>query len=132
MLLTYSIAVFYVTSVMGILNSVTNDDLNYARTLQMSEWKVFYEVKVLGKAHEMWDAMGQVFAIAWMMLAMVENLCKSEGGLGVVLSDNNKHFNFDQVYATLLLILLTGISLDLFIKFLKGIIFPYSILTLEK
>lgn len=130
--LTYSITVFFLTSVMAIINSVTSDELNYARTLRMSEWRAFIEVIVFGKAHEIWDAIGQVFAIAYMMIASVENLCKSDGGIGVILSDNNKHFNFDEVYAVQICILLTGIAADLAIRKAKGFIFPYSILTLER
>lgn len=131
-LLTFSITVFFVTSVSGVMSSVTRDELNYARTLGMSDWRAFYEVMVLGKAHEVWGCVGQNFAISWMMLAMAENICKGDGGIGVLISDNNKHFNFEHVYAIQFLILLTGITLDHLIYKIKEFLFPYSIITLER
>jgi NitT/TauT family transport system permease protein len=67
-----------------------------------------------------------------MMLATVENLCKSQGGIGVMLFDLNKWFKFEYVYAIQVYILLTGILLDISLTKLKYFLFPYSLLSIKK
>lgn len=127
-LLIFGITVFFVTSAISVISSIKKNELDYARTLKMNEWEVVKEVIIFGKAHEMFEIIRQNFAIAWMMLAMVESLCRSDGGIGVILSDQNKHFNFDSVYAIQIIILIVGILMDFILKKLKEWIFPYTTL----
>ena len=70
--------------------------------------------------------------MAWMMIAMVENLCKSDGGIGVIISDQNKYFKFDYVWAIQLLILLTGICMDILLRKVREWLLPYTMLTIKK
>lgn len=131
-ILVFCITVFLVTSFLQIIADVKKDELDYAKTLKMNAWQSVWHVIIVGKADLFLEMIRQNFAIAWMMLAMVENLCRAEGGIGVVLFDQNKHFHLDAVYAVQIIILIMGIFLDWFLSFLKRILFPYSILTLER
>lgn len=128
-LLVFGISVFFCTSIMSVIGSTTTEELNYARTLRFSEWRVVWEVIILGKIDLVFEAVRQNFAMAWMMIAMVENLCKSDGGIGVIISDQNKYFKFDYVWAIQLLILLTGIGMDYALRKTREFLLPYSVLT---
>lgn len=131
-LLVFCISVFMVTSFLGIIFEIKKEELDYARSLKMSPWRTLWEVIILGKADQFLEAVKQNFAIAWIMLAMVENLCRAEGGIGVILFQENKQFHMDSVYAIQLLVLLIGISLDWVIGSLRRVFCPYSVITLEK
>jgi len=131
-LLVFGISVFFMTSILNIISGTTQDELNYARTLRFSEWRVVWEVIILGKLGEVLEAIRQNFAMAWMMIAMVENLCKSDGGIGVIISDQNKYFKFDYVWAIQLLILLTGICMDILLRKVREWLLPYTMLTIKK
>lgn len=132
LLLVFGISVFFTTSVMSVIGATTVEELNYARTLRFTEWRVVWEVIILGKMGEVFEAIRQNFAMAWMMIAMVENLCKSDGGIGVIISDQNKYFKFDYVWAIQLLILLTGIGLDYILRKTRGFLLPYTTLGITK
>lgn len=80
----------------------------------------------------MFELARQNFAIAWMMLAMVENICRADGGIGIVLYDQNKHFHLDAVYAIQIMVLVLGMFFDwLFVK-VRYILFPYVTFNLER
>lgn len=132
LLLVFGIGVFFCTSVMAVIGGTSTEELNYARTLRFKEWRVVWEVIILGKLDLVFEAIRQNFAMAWMMIAMVENLCKSDGGIGVIISDQNKYFKFDYVWAIQLLILGTGIMLDWLLRKSKEWVLPYSSLTTQR
>ncbi len=48
-LLVFGMSVFFVTSMMSVIQSITRNEFNHARTLRMSEWRVVWEVVILGK-----------------------------------------------------------------------------------
>lgn len=131
-LLVFGISVFFMTSILSVIGTTTEEELNYARTLRFNEWRVVWEVIILGKFDKVLEAIRQNFAMAWMMIAMVENLCKSDGGIGVIISDQNKYFKFDYVWAIQLLILLTGIGMDYALRKVREFLLPYSMLTTKK
>ncbi len=131
-LLVFCIAIFMVTSFLGIIFEVKKEELDYARSLKMNEWKTVWEVIILGKADQFLEAIKQNFAIAWMMLAMVENLCRAEGGIGVILFQENKQFHLDSVYAIQIMVLFVGIGLDWTLGFIRRVFCPYSVLTLDR
>lgn len=130
-LLVFGITTFLIDAIINA-TSTTIPELNYARTLKLNEWQVLWEVVIVGKMAQVFECIRQNFAIAWMMLATVENLCKSQGGIGVVLSDLNKWFKFEYVYAIQFLILFAGIMMDWGLSKLKGFLFPYTLLNVQK
>jgi NitT/TauT family transport system permease protein len=131
-LLVFCITIFMVTSFLGIIFEVKKDELDYARSLKLNEWQTVWEVIILGKADQFLEAVKQNFAIAWMMLAMVENLCRAEGGIGVILFQENKQFHLDSVYAIQIMVLFVGIGLDWTLGFIRRIFCPYSVISLDR
>lgn len=131
-LLTFGISVFLITGVAKIVASIPKEDFDHARSLRMNEWRVVYEVIILGKADEVLEILRQNAAMGYMMLTMVEGLVRVEGGLGVLMLNEGKHFHLDAVFAIQLTILFVGIVQDRLLGWLKDIICPYSNLTLER
>lgn len=131
-LLVFGITVFLVTNLVAVVQSVTRNELNHARTLRMPEWQVVWEVIILGKFDIVFELIRQNFAISWMMLTLVEGISRSEGGIGTMLLNQNKHFHLDAVFAIQIVILLVGIGVDQFIGFLKNLFCPYATLSLDQ
>ncbi len=130
-LLVFGITVFFVTSMVAVIQSIPKYEFAHARTLGLSEWQVVWEVVILGKFDQVFEVIRQNFAISWMMLTMVEGIVRSEGGIGTMLLNQNKHFHLDAVFAIQLVILTMGIFLDWLIGKLKVLFCPYSVLQLE-
>jgi len=87
---------------------------------------------VLGRADAAFDAMRQNAAMGWMMLTMVEGISRSEGGIGALLLNQNKHFRLEAVFAIQIAILLIGLFQDYSLGLAKKFLFPYADLQLEK
>jgi NitT/TauT family transport system permease protein len=131
-LLVFGVAVFFVTSMMDVVAQVPKEKYDLARTLRMGEWRVVWEVIVLGRADAAFDAMRQNAAMGWMMLTMVEGISRSEGGIGALLLNQNKHFRLEAVFAIQIAILLIGLFQDYALGLAKKFLFPYADLQLEK
>ena len=128
----FAMSVFMIPGAINIVNGVTRNSLNHARTLRMSEWEVVYRKQIVGTLDQMFELIRQNFAIAWMMLTMVEGLVRSEGGVGTLLLNQNKHLHLDAVFAIQICILFVGISLDYIIGVLKNLICPHANLVLDR
>jgi NitT/TauT family transport system permease protein len=131
-LLVFGMTVFFVTSMADVVAAIPKENFDHARTLRMGEWRAVWEVVVLGTADKAMDALRQNAAIGWMMLTMVEGISRSEGGIGAMLLNQNKHFRLAEVFAIQLLILLVGILQDYGIGVLRRVLFPYADLRLER
>jgi NitT/TauT family transport system permease protein len=131
-IIVFSISVFYVTSMAAVIVAVTKEEMDYARTLGFSEWKVVREVIIFGKFDEAMETMRQCAAIGWMMLTGVEGLVRSGGGLGAKLLEQKKVFALDKVYAINFAILFVGIFQDAILGFLKTCLCPYEELEKER
>ena len=70
--------------------------------------------------------------MGWMMLTLVEGISRSEGGVGAMLLNQNKHFHLSAVFAIQLTILFLGLGQDYAIGLLRKIVCPYADLTLER
>jgi len=131
-LLVFGVAVFFVTSMIDVVAQVPKEKFDLARTLRMGEWRVVWEVIILGRADAAFDAMRQNAAMGWMMLTMVEGISRSEGGIGALLLNQNKHFRLEAVFAIQIAILLIGLFQDYALGLAKKFLFPYADLQLEK
>lgn len=131
-LMVFGYSVFFVTSMAQIVAEIPKDEFDHARTLRMSEWRVVWEVVVLGKLDQAFEVLRQNAAIGWMMLTMVEGIVRSEGGIGAMLLAENKHFRLEAVFAIQLAILTIGLAQDYLIGFIRNIACPYAKLTLER
>jgi NitT/TauT family transport system permease protein len=131
-LLVFGMSVFFITSMAAVVADIPREKFDYARTLRMSEWRVVWEVVVLGTVDKAFEVLRQNAAIGWMMLTMVEGISRSEGGVGAMLLNQNKHFHLAEVFAIQGLILLVGMAQDYGIGVTKRLVCPYSMLTLER
>jgi NitT/TauT family transport system permease protein len=131
-LLVFTVTVFFVTSMAAVIAAIPKSEFDHARTLRMSEWRVVWEVVILGTAEKAFEVLRQNAAIGWMMLTMVEGIVRGEGGIGVTLLNNQKHFRIEDVFAIQLLILLVGLIQDYGIGLLRRMACPYADLTLER
>ena len=131
-LLVFSVSVFFVTGMADVIDSIPKEKFDLARTLRMGEWRVVWEVIVLGQVDKAFDVLRQNAAIGWMMLTMVEGIVRSEGGVGTILLDQNHHFRLAAVFAIQLTILMLGLVQDYGIGMFKNLFCPYAALTLER
>ena len=131
-LLVFGMTVFFVTSMASVVLEIPREKFDHARTLRMNEWKVVWEVVILGTADRAFEVLRQNAAIGWMMLTMVEGISRSEGGVGAMLLNQNKHFHLAEVFAIQIMILLVGVLQDYGIGLTRRLLLPYADLTLEK
>jgi NitT/TauT family transport system permease protein len=131
-LLAFSVSVFFITGMMDVLDSIPKVHFDLARTLRMGEWRLVWEVVVLGQIDKVFDVMRQNAAISWMMLTMVEGMARSDGGIGTVLLTQNKHFHLSSVLAIQISILIVGLCQDYGIGMLRNLFCPYAKLTVER
>jgi ABC-type nitrate/sulfonate/bicarbonate transport system permease component len=130
--LIFGATVYLVTGMTSVILTTTQEEMDHARTLGMSEWRSFLEVVVLGKLDEMLEVVRQNFAIIWTMITLVETLYQSEGGIGLLLYKQNRYLHLDGVLAIQLVILATGALQDHVFVLLRRVFFPYSALTTAK
>jgi NitT/TauT family transport system permease protein len=128
-LLVFGISAFLLTSLIDVVAQVPEEKLDHARTLRMGEWRVVWEVIILGQAAAALDAIRQNAAIGWAMLTMVEGIARGEGGIGTMLLDQNKHFNLAAIFAVQGVFLLAGFAQDTILAWLKNTVAPYAALT---
>ncbi len=131
-ILVFGMTVYFLTSMADVVASIPKEKFDYARTLRMGEWRVVWEVVIRGTRDQAIEVMRQNAAIGWMMLTMVEALVRSEGGIGTMLLNENKHFKLDAVFALQLVILVVGLGFDAGIGWLKRMLAPYASLKTER
>lgn len=131
-LLTFGMTVFFVTSMSAVVLAIPQAAFDHARTLRMGEWRVTWEVVVRGTRQDAFEVLRQNAAIGWMMLTMVEGKVLSEGGLGAMLTKQDKHFHLSEVFATQILILAVGLIQDYAIGAARNMACPYANLSLER
>ncbi len=131
-LLVFGIVPFFVTSFLSIIDSINEQEYELCKTLRMNNWQTLIEVVIIGRLDQVLEVMRQNFAIAWMMITMVEGLNMSEGGLGTMLIKSNKYIDLGSVFAILIIIFLIGICFDFLLKKLRSWFFPYTNLQIRK
>ncbi len=131
-LLVFGMSVFIVESMIKIIQSVTDNEYNHARTIFGNEWKVVYERVILGKSHEILNAVKQNFAIVWTMLTFAEGLVRSDGGVGAMMLNENKHLQLDAVFAIQMSLFFVGMLIDYLFGLLRSTLFPYADLATQK
>ncbi len=131
-LLIFGIVPFFVTSLLSIIDSIHREEYDLCKTLRMNNWQTLLEVVVIGRLDQVFEVMRQNFAIAWMMITMVEGLNMSEGGLGTMLIKSNKYIDLSTVFGVLVIIFIVGIVFDFLLGQLRYWLFPYTKLNMRK
>ena len=131
-LLIFGIAPFFVTSLLSIIDSINEQEYELCKTLRMNSWQILLEVVIIGRLDQVIEVMRQNFAIAWMMITMVEGLNMSEGGLGTMLIKSNKYIDLGSVFAVLIIIFIMGVCFDFLLSQIRKWFFPYTKLQMRK
>jgi NitT/TauT family transport system permease protein len=130
-LVTFGMTGFFVAGLYDEVRAIPHERFDYARGLGMSEWRVVWEVVVLGTFDRALDITRQNAAMGWMLLTSVETLVRSEGGIGVLLANQSKHLQLDSVVAIQLVIFVVGMLQDQALSGLKRLACPHAALKVE-
>jgi len=125
-LLIFGIVPFFVTSFLAVIVNINRQEYELCKTLGYNNWQTLYEVIIVGKADQVLEILRQNFAIAWLMITLVEGLSMSEGGVGTLLIKYNKYNDLTNVLALQLVIFMIGIGFDYLLGSLKRWLFPYT------
>ncbi len=126
-MMVFGVTTWLLDSMLSISLGIKPEEIMYAKSLRLNRWQMMREVLIYGKAADLCGAIVGNFAMAWMLLASVENIAKASGGIGVVLQESAKYYKYDQVYAAQFLILGIGNLLDLGLYKVKTLPFNYLI-----
>lgn len=124
-LLTFGMSTFFVTSMARIVVEIPRAEFDYLRVLGASEPRIIWEVVVRGTLDRALDVLRQNVAMGWAMITMVEGISRSEGGVGALILNQNKHFLLAEVYAILLVILILGLVMDYGMGVLTNVLCPH-------
>ena len=119
---------YFITSMAEVIEQISDDELNHARTLKMGPWQTLWEVGIRGKLDRAIETMAQCAAIAWMMTAMIEGMLRTEGGLGVMLVEQNRYLKIADILAIQFTILVFGLSQYFLLRFARNKICGYAII----
>jgi NitT/TauT family transport system permease protein len=93
----------------------------------MGPLRVVYEVVVLGTLADALASLRVNAAMGWMMLTMVEGVVRSEGGIGTVLLNMDRHKDLAATAAILISLFCVGIAQDIIIGAVRNyIVCPYA------
>jgi NitT/TauT family transport system permease protein len=127
-MLTFGMVSFFVTSMAQVVLEIPRVAYDHMRVLGASELRIVWEVVVRGTLDKALDVLRQNAAIGWALITMVEGISRSEGGIGALILNQNKHFKLAEVYALLFLILTIGLLLDYGMGVVIRVVCPYSLL----
>lgn len=125
-LLVFGMVPFFVTSFLAVIQSRNQQEYDLCKTLGYSNWQILYETIIIGKAAAVLEILRQNFAMAWLMITLVEGLNMSEGGIGAMLIKYNKYNNLAFVLALQLVIFLLGLLFDFLLGAIRKWLFPYT------
>jgi NitT/TauT family transport system permease protein len=124
-ILMFGIIPFFVTSMLSNIKAINPQYYDLCRTLKFNEWETLWEVVIVGKIDQALEVIRQNFAMAWLMITMVEGLDMSGGGIGTQLIKSNRVMHLSEIFAVQLVILGLGIGFDYLLTYLRVWLFPY-------
>jgi NitT/TauT family transport system permease protein len=127
-LLTFGMTTYFVTAMAQVVVDIPQENFDHLRALGANEFRILWEVVILGTVDKALDVLRQNLAIGWTMITMVEGISRAEGGLGAMILNQNKHFRLAEVYAILIVVLIVGLLLDALMVALTRIACPYAML----
>jgi len=117
---------YLTTSLLGMINSIPQEEFDHARTLQCNRWEVLWEVLIKGRMDYVIEIIRQNLAIVWMMLVTVESIMVASGGLGFLIKNSDKFMNHGRIVALQIIILALGLGIDFVLEKSRKIFFRYS------
>lgn len=124
--LVFAILPYLTTAMLEIVQTVEDDLFNHARTLRLGNWGTTWRVLILGQRDKAIEAIRQNASIGWMMVAMVEGMIRTEGGIGVMLMTESRYLRLADLFAILAVIYLVGALQDVSFRSIRNWIAPYA------
>lgn len=124
--LVFMVVVFFVVSMVDVIDGIPKEQYDLARTLRMGDWETLYEVVILGRLDQAFIVLRQTAAMSWMFLATAEGMAMSGGGVGMLLNTSNKHFHLAEVMAIQIIILILGLCQDYMIGVFRNLCCPWA------
>jgi NitT/TauT family transport system permease protein len=125
-MLTFGMGVFMLSSMKTEVQQVPLPKLDYVRSLRANPVRVLWEAQVMGTSGKAFDTLIDTAAMAWLMLTAVEGIVRTEGGIGVMLLAENKHYNIAGIIAVQLVFLTAGLVQDFGLRTLKKVLLPHT------
>lgn len=118
-------AFFLVQAMVTVVQDVPLERLDDCRTMRMSEWRATWYGVIRSTLPHALDAVRDNAAMGWAMLTMVERI-GGEGGIGVLMLNNEKHFGFAEVYAIAGVVVAVGLMQDYLLGAARQAAFPWA------
>ena len=126
-LLTLAELFSLVTTMTGVVRSLEQWRYDDATTLRMGPWRQVWWVNVRATVPQAIAAIRDNAAMGWASLMFVESLVRSEGGIGVMLLNQQRYGGFNAgIWTIIAVILLTGALQDYVLTLFKRIAAPYA------
>ena len=124
-LLMFGIVPFFVLSLLTAIDKVEQKEYELCQTLKYTPWQMLYELVIWGRADYTIETIRANFAMAWLMITMVESFSMSAGGIGVQLFRANKLNHLDQIFALQFVIFGLGVLFDYTLQQMRYGLFPH-------
>ena len=114
--------------VLVIANSVRKVDpalLEAAQTLGASRWRLVSRVVIPASITDIYTDMRILLGWAWTYLIVAE-VVGTMSGITLFINQQARYRNFDNVYAAIAMIGIIGLSTDMFLAWLGGVLFPWK------
>lgn len=120
-----SISPFFALTLLNVIEKIDQKEFDLWTTLRYNKWEQLWHIVIRGKLDLTLEAIRSNFAIAWIMIIMVETYSMAGGGVGVLLYKAAGKTQIDKVMALQLIILLLGIGFDYSLKTMRYKLFPH-------
>jgi NitT/TauT family transport system permease protein len=114
--------------VLVIANSVRKVDpalVEAAQTLGASRWKLVSRVVIPASITDIYTDLRILLGWAWTYLIVAE-VVGTMSGITLFINQQARYRNFDNVYAAIGMIGIIGLSTDMFLAWLAGVLFPWK------
>lgn len=125
-LLTLGESFYLLTTMVGVVQNIPAFKFDHARTLKMSEWQMTYYVVIRGTLKEALGAIRDNAAMGLAMLMTVEGAIRMDGGVGVTLSNAEKHLEFATAWLASFFLLGVGMTQDWILYAIGKVCCPYE------
>lgn len=125
-ILTFCMAPWLITSMNGIIASISHTEYEYARTLKLNEWEIAWHVVIRGKLHMVIESFRQVAIMGIVLLPVAERLSRADGGVGAILASLERFQRLDKIYAVQILILCIAVGQDYLVQFIRDWACPHA------
>jgi NitT/TauT family transport system permease protein len=124
--ISFGMIPYLLTGLASAVRSVGESQINHARTIKLGHWGTTWQVIIRGRLFDLIESIRQNFTIGWLMTVGVEAWVRSEGGVGLMIVEQQKYMKLADMFAIMLTIFVVGMLQDQFFRFLQRWLCPYA------